>query len=591
MLALSDQDLSSHQLNKLRGQPPTDTSVGSRTQAQETPGGGEVGHYNLRQPEAEPSRTPGSQKYSSEKKVDFTASAPVQRAARDETKASEAAKKILSRGAPEKFLQRVINKEKASKTVKGGFPAEWLENFTEAELVDSDAKSAEWAEEVREAMRHVWRNYKQHAWGRDEIAPLTGQPGRQWCDAAVMMIDSLSTLKIMGLEEEFDEATEWITNNLKFDRPRGLHSFFEITIRVLGGLLSAHSLSGRQIFLDKAKEAADRMMTGFTSYPGCPRAQIDLGTGRSSGNGWMSGFILAEVGTLQLEFRYLTEQTGDLKYAEAVDKCQESIFQAAGGQGLVPYELASDRPMFTGGVISLGAMGDSYFEYLLKVWLQSGKKEKKHEDFWVKAMTEIEKMIFTTDGGLTFIGELRGGMPNHRMEHLTCFVPGNLILGARTLPRERVDPRWEKWARDITETCHQMYARSKTGLGPEVAEFRLHASKGEDMYYNPRDAHYILRPEAIESIFYMHYFTGDPKYRVWAHDMMAALDKHSKAPYGYSAVFDINEVPTRKKNEQESFFAAETLKYLYLTLAPRHVLNLDEFVLNTEAHPLKIAKQ
>ncbi|KAF4701589.1 hypothetical protein FOZ63_018743 [Perkinsus olseni] len=73
MLALSDQDLSSHQLNKLRGQPPTDTSVGSRTQAQETPGGGEVGHYNLRQPEAEPSRTPGSQKYSSEKKVDFTA--------------------------------------------------------------------------------------------------------------------------------------------------------------------------------------------------------------------------------------------------------------------------------------------------------------------------------------------------------------------------------------------------------------------------------------------------------------------------------------------------------------------------------------
>ncbi|EER01687.1 mannosyl-oligosaccharide alpha-1,2-mannosidase, putative [Perkinsus marinus ATCC 50983] len=124
----------------------------------------------------------------------------------------------------------------------------------------------------------------------------------------------------------------------------------------------------------------------------------------------MSGFILAEVGTLQLEFRYLSEHTGDHKYAEAVDKCQESIFQAAGKQGLVPYELASDRPMFTGELISFGAMGDSYFEYLLKVWLQSGKREKKHLDFWTKAMTEIERMIFRTAGGLTFIGELRGGM-------------------------------------------------------------------------------------------------------------------------------------------------------------------------------------
>ncbi|KAF4671690.1 Mannosyl-oligosaccharide 1,2-alpha-mannosidase IB [Perkinsus chesapeaki] len=519
-------------------------------------------------------------------------SLPPYQVEKDTPKMAEVAKGRLSRGPSEKFLERVItDKVKRDGKASGKYPPEWLENFTEAELAESEARSVEWAEEVREAMRHVWKGYKKAAWGEDEIAPETGRPGRRWCNAAVTMLDSLSTLKIMGLEEEFDEATEWIKNNLEFDTPRGLHSFFEITIRVLGGLLSAHSLSGRQVFLDKAREAADHMMTGFSQSAGCPHPRIDLGTGHSSGNGWMSGFILAEVGTIQLEFRYLTEQTGDHKYAEAADKCQDFIFKAAGSQGLVPYELASDRPMFTGSVISLGAMGDSYFEYLLKVWLQSNKTEEKHLDYWVKTMTEVEKMIFTTDAGLTFVGELRSGSPRYRMEHLTCFIGGNLMLGARTLPRERVDPRWEKWARDITETCHQMYARSKTGLGPEVAEFNMHAAKGEDLHYKTADAHYILRPEVIESIFYMHYFTGDPKYRVWAHEMMSALNKHAKVEYGYSAVYNINEIPAKTKNEQESFFTAETLKYLYLTLAPRHVLNLDEYVLNTEAHPLKIVKQ
>merc|ERR1719428_2688590 len=220
------------------------------------------------------------------------------------------------------------------------------------------------------------------------------------------LLDALSTLWVMGLKQEFDEATDWIENNLNWDRSSGFVSFFETTIRVVGGLLSAHAFSGKKVFLDKARTLSDRMMRAFKESSGFPMVQVSYKDGRGMG-GWYSGTILAEAGTIQLEFRYLSQQTGNSMYAEKADRAMNSILEAAKGRGLVPWGLSGDGPPhFQNAHITFGAMGDSYYEYLLKMWVQTGKTEPEWKNEWKKAMSEMkDRLIKKTKGGLTYIIE------------------------------------------------------------------------------------------------------------------------------------------------------------------------------------------
>merc|ERR1711957_564923 len=140
----------------------------------------------------------------------------------------------------------------------------------------------------------------------------------------------------------------------------------------------------------------------------------------------------------------------------------------------------------------------------------------------------IDQLVRTTQGGLTYICEKDNGNLRHRMDHLACFVAGMLMMGAKELPAAEVDPRWETTAAALSHTCHEMYVRTKTVLSPEYVVFHPERGHGQDMSI-PNDApHNLLRPEAAEAMYYMHYYTGDPKYREWANDMMQAFDRHSK---------------------------------------------------------------
>eukprot|EP00927_Polykrikos_kofoidii_P067373 TRINITY_DN62869_c0_g1_i1.p1 TRINITY_DN62869_c0_g1~~TRINITY_DN62869_c0_g1_i1.p1 ORF type:complete len:709 (-),score=118.70 TRINITY_DN62869_c0_g1_i1:75-2123(-) len=473
-----------------------------------------------------------------------------------------------------------------------GFPSDWLEHFSREEL-EASAKEAEaWRDTTRKAFLHAWRGYHDHAWGADEFNPTSGRHARTWANCGMQILDALSTLWIMDLKTEFDEGTAWVEKNLKWNH-RGLVSVFETTIRALGGLVSAHSLSGRDVFLQKAKELADRLLPAFRGEAGFPTAQVDLQTGTGRG-GWYQGTLLAEAGTVQLEFRYISQQTGDKKYAKAVDMSMRSIIVAARGRGLVPWGLSgSGPPHATNQHITFGAMGDSYYEYLLKMWMQTSKSEPEWKDEWKNAMNKMEeRLILKTSGGLTYVAEEKGGRIDHKMDHLACFVGGMLIYGARTLPKNEVDARWEETAAGITETCYQMYHRQPSHLAPECVSLRPDAPAGRDMEVWQDASHYLLRPEAAEAIFYMFYYTGDPKYRRMAWEIMQAIEEHTKTTFGYSAVRDVRSTRPQLRNEMETFFLAETLKYLYLTFLPnpRKVLSLEEYVFNTEAHPIRIAK-
>jgi len=473
--------------------------------------------------------------------------------------------------------------------LKATWPKEWLEKFSEAELLQSQVEADPWADQVRDAMRHTWSGYKKRAWGHDDLKPKGGQP-KDWCKMAITMLDALSTLYLMGMHDEFNEAAEWLEQNqLPTPGKHGLHSLFEINIRALGGLLSAYSLSNKKVFLDTAIRLADNLMPAYGAG-GLPKSTVDVGTGQAAWHSYTSNAVLAEVATLQVEMRFLSKVSGDPKYGLAADKAMNIILDLGNGRGLIPIYLShSDTPKFTGSKISLGAMGDSYYEYLLKLWLQSGKKENRFKEVWKTAMKEtMEQLVVTTKGGLTFISEKDGGRPRMRMDHLACFVAGMLMMGSQTLPPDEVDPRWKGVAAEVTRTCYEMYRRSPTGLSPEYVVFNTNAQGEADMSI-PMDApHNLLRPEAAEAIYYMWYYTGDPKYRRWAAEMFAAFNKHCKVRYGFSAIADVRQNPVRHRDSQESFWLAETLKYFYLIFAPRSTLNLEEMVLNTEAQPMKM---
>lgn len=155
-------------------------------------------------------------------------------------------------------------------------------------------------------MKHVWRGYKTYAYGQDELKPISKRGHDNWGGMCTTLIDSLDTLWMMGMKKEFWEGRNWIRDHLDFDKVTRPISVFETTIRNLGGLLSAYDLSGDRVFLDKAEDLGERMLQSFDSPSGLPFSETDLNEDRSFNTKWLNGkAILSELGTLQLEFRFL----------------------------------------------------------------------------------------------------------------------------------------------------------------------------------------------------------------------------------------------------------------------------------------------
>lgn len=165
--------------------------------------------------------------------------------------------------------------------------------------------------------------------------------------------------------------------------------------------------------------------------------------------------------------------------------------------------------------MSLGALGDSFYEYLLKAWLQSGQTDDEARDMFDDAMTAIiEHMVRTSAGGLTYVSDMKFDRLEHKMDHLACFAGGLLGLGSRTLQNQHTD-KYMEVAEGITNTCHESYIRSYTRLGPESFRF---SDAVEAKALKSQEKYYILRPETFESYFIMWRLTHDQKYRDWGWD-------------------------------------------------------------------------
>jgi len=493
---------------------------------------------------------------------------------------------------PSSSLPQALDNEFAK---PGKKPAENIGDSGDSPLIqggeDDDEVARQRRDHVKGMMHHAWDNYVRYAWGRNELKPASkrGHSASVFGSSPMgaTVVDSLDTLYIMGMNEEFERGKKWVMENLDMNQLSGDVSVFETNIRYVGGLLTAYAFTGDDLFKEKAVHIVDKLLPAFDTPTGIPYALVNMKTGNAKNFGWASGgsSILSEFGTLHMEFAYLSDITGNPVYKKKVEKIRRTVKDVERPKKLYPNYLHPKTGKWGQQHTSVGALGDSFYEYLLKEWLRSGKRDEEAKSLFDEAAKDIEDyLVHKSAGGLTYIAEWKYGRLEHKMDHLACFAGGMFGLAAEE-EDDTNSARWLELGQEITNTCHESYDRSDTKLGPEAMRF---SDSIEARALKQNERYYILRPETVESYFLMWRLTKDPKYRDWGWEMVQALDRHCKAEGGYSGIRNVYQASANQDDVQQSFFLAETLKYLYLLFSDDDLIDLKEWVFNTEAHPLPI---
>lgn len=425
---------------------------------------------------------------------------------------------------------------------------------------DKARDQAEMAGRVRQEFLHAWTGYKRYAWGHDELQPLTRTP-HDWYGTSLYMtpVDALDTMILMGLQPQADEDRELIARNLSFDKDIYVKNF-EITIRMLGGLLSSYQLSGDKRLLALAEDLGGRLLPVFNSPTGMPYVEVNLKTGAVRGEDTNP----AEIGTLLLEFGTLSKLSGKPVYYEKAKRALVELYHRRSAIGLVGDGISSKTGQWTGTDSSVSGGIDSYYEYLLKASILFGDTDCQH--MWETTIAAVDKYV--ADDAPTGFWYGHVDMNTGRRTHtefgaLDAFFPGTLALSG-DLGR----------ARRLEDSAYKMW--NVAGIEPEVIDY----SSMKIEYPG-----YPLRPEIIESAYYLHYFTDDARYLDMGRVFFDSLVKYCRTDVAYASLRDVRT--KEKANDMESFFFAEVLKYLYLLYAPPKTVDLSHQVFNTEAHPLR----
>jgi mannosidase alpha-like ER degradation enhancer 2 len=419
---------------------------------------------------------------------------------------------------------------------------------------------AEMAERVRNEFRHAWDGYKKYAWGHDALKPLS-KSAHDWYGTSLLMspVDGLDTMILMGMNDEAATTRDYIAKNLSFDQDIYVKNF-EITIRLLGGLLSSYQLSGDKRLLALADDLGARLLPAFESPTGMPYVYVNLKTGAVRGEVTNP----AEVGTLLIEFGALSKLTGKPVYYEKAKRALTEVYNRRSRLGLVGSSINVKTGEWTDPVSHISGGIDSYYEYLLKAWLLFDDKDC--ERMWKTSIEAVNKYLADQVPSVFWYRQVNmntGAKVGTEFGSLDAFFPGTLALSGDI---ER--------ARKLEDSAFKMW---KTfGIEPEQMNYMTMKISSDD---------YELRPEIIESAYYLHHFTKDPRYLKMGMVYLESLIKYCRNDVGYAALGSV-ETKTQK-DEMESFFFAETLKYLFLLYAPANTIDLKNTVFNTEAHPIR----
>jgi mannosyl-oligosaccharide alpha-1,2-mannosidase len=491
---------------------------------------------------------------------------------------------------------------------------------------------------IKDAFLRCWKTYKNHAWLRDEVTPLTGKPKDTFGGWGATLVDSLDTLWIMGLRDEFNIAVDAVYKEISFEATNAsIISTFETSIRFLGGLLSAYDLSGDYRLLSKARDVGDMVYKAFDTPARMPVPRWDFqAAARGDRQSNPSQLLLAELGSHTMEFTRLSILTKDAKYYETVARITDLLYDTqmrTKVPGLWPTKVGINADTLDlGNEYTLGAEADSTFEYTAKMIALVGGQIPEYEAMYSRSMDTAAKYLFyrpltPKNEDILISGTLLSnshGPPTLQTsaQHLSCFTGGMLALGGRlTANQSHIE-----LAKKLTHGCVWLYKSVPIGIMPEACcitacpksvsecdwqqyqsiwhtavldKYRSGSKTAleiiADMHLPPgyteiQAPYYILRPEAIESIFVLYRITADLSLMDRAWELWTAIEKATRTSLAYSALENVNPGPGESpgmSDSMESFWLSETLKYLYLTFSEPEVVSLDEWVFNTEAHPFR----
>lgn len=448
-------------------------------------------------------------------------------------------------------------------------------------------------EAVLKLTKKCWDSYRRYAWMQDALLPLSKGGTQQFSGWAATLVDSLDTLWIMGLRDEFDEAVAAVAEIDFGSSTSPRVNIFETNIRYLGGLMAAYDLSGREVLLQKAVELGDLIYGGFNTMDRMPVDNINFEAAKEGTGLLMEPHVVsASPGTLTLELTRLSQITGDPKYYDAITGIVD-LFYRGQNQTVVPglfpmFVSMAHLDVTAGNTFTLGGCADSLYEYFPKMHalllgghaqiatLTRGFLDAAKRNLFFRPMvpdfTSPEADILIS-GNLNFDRDGNARL-DPETEHLTCFIGGTFALAGRLFQNENDVAVGARLARG----CVYAYRAFPTGMMPERLnmvpcgsgaggegnngydhigagpcawdedlwvqetgkrrEYRPHLPKG---FTTAKDPRYILRPEAIESVFYLWRITGETEWQEAAWDMFRAVARGTATETGSAAVLDVTE--------------------------------------------------
>jgi mannosidase alpha-like ER degradation enhancer 2 len=416
------------------------------------------------------------------------------------------------------------------------------------------------AAEVRAEFLRAWNGYKKYASGHDDLKPLS-KTYHDWYAEPLLMtpVDALDTMIIMDLDDEATATKQYILDNLSFDKDIEVQNF-EITIRLLGGLLTNYQLTGDKRFLDLAEDLGNRLLPVFNSPTGMPYRYVNLKTGKVS----KPISNPAETGTLIIEFGTLSKLTGKPIFYEKAKRALVETYNRRSKIGLVGEWINVETGSWTNTDSHISGAIDSYYEYLLKCSLLFGDQDCGR--MWNDSIKAINKYLADDFREELWYGHAdmnTGARRATTYGALDAFFPAVLALSGDM-----------RRAKNLQDSSFLMWYHE--GIEPEEFNYR------ERKIISPG---YPLRPEIVESTYYLYHYTKDEKYLLMGEKLWRDFVKYCRTDEGYAALKSV--VTKEKTDSMQSFLFAETFKYFYLLFSPRETLDFDKVIFNTEAHPIK----
>jgi hypothetical protein len=319
-------------------------------------------------------------------------------------------------------------------------------------------------------------------------------------------------------------------------------------------------MTGDERLLRLAEDLGTRLLPVFDSPTGMPWMYVNLKTGKTKG----ARSNPAEIGTLVLEFGTLGKLTKKPVFFDKAKNALVQLYRRRSKLGLVGEEIDVETGQWVARASHVGGGIDSYYEYLAKCARLFGDKECA--GMWRESLRALNRHLADDAPGGLWYGQAdmdTGRRTATEFGALHAFLPAVLALGG-DLPR----------ARRLQDSCFRMW--TSNGIEPEVIDYRTMkvVSPG-----------YQLRPEIMESAYYLFHWTKDSRYLEMGQRFFGDLVSRCRTDEGYTTLKSV--VTGEKGDLMPSYFLAETLKYLYLLFAPEVTLDLDRVVFNTEAHPLR----